>query len=363
MSDRFFTFMIVPERSDKIRKITLPTFYMRLASIGAVVLALVGMFVFFDYLHVLSQVAENKKLRAENNILRFDVQNAKNRLESLDQSVSRLKSFANKLRVIGNLDTPAGSKLLKGPDPGTEGGGAAPTPGEDSGTIEDPDRHGTMPQPKDELLAKQIPAGTGAGSDIHSQLEYGRSLTVTGELGAGFDSQSLVDQVSKISQAAGRLREIAELEEQKFASLQELFQDRVDKLLSTPSIPPTRGYISSEFGYRYNPFSGSRTFHAGLDIANSAGTPVYAPADGLVTYTGVMGGFGQVVRLDHGYNIVTKYGHNSRILVKNGQRVKRGDKISQIGSSGRSTGPHLHYQVELRGRPVNPRIFILEDTF
>ena len=76
-----------------------------------------------------------------------------------------------------------------------------------------------------------------------------------------------------------------------------------------------------------------------------------------------MGGFGLTVRIEHGYGIVTKYGHNSRVFVHAGQRIKRGDKIAEIGSSGRSTGPHVHYQVELKGRPVNPRLFVLEDSF
>ena len=126
---------------------------------------------------------------------------------------------------------------------------------------------------------------------------------------------------------------------------------------------PAHGWITSYFGTRHNPFVGVKTFHGGIDIANRIGTPIYAPADGIVTATGTSGGFGLVVKIDHGYGLVTKYGHNSRIVVKTGNRVKRGEKIAEIGNSGRSTGPHCHYQVEVNRKPVNPLLFILEDTF
>jgi murein DD-endopeptidase MepM/ murein hydrolase activator NlpD len=359
MSDRFFTFMIVPERSDKIRKITLPTLYLRIASVAVVLLFFVGIFIFFDYLHILSQVAENKTLRVENNVLRVDVQSAKNKLEALDQSVTRLKSFAQKLRVIGNLDSPQGSQLLKAPASTNRNsdGSVGPGDNEEGGSIEDPNRQGSTAPPPDPMDALS------PGPDLHSQLEYQRSMSMRGEVGPVSDQASLVDQVAQISEASVNLREQAELEEQNFAELQEMFQDRVDRLLHTPSILPTRGWITSEFGYRYNPFSATRTFHAGMDIANRAGTSVLATADGVVTYVGVAGGFGNVVIIDHGYNLVTKFGHNSKIVVHKGDHVHRGQKISEMGSTGRSTGPHCHYQVEVRHRPVNPRYFILEDSF
>jgi len=341
MSDKFFTLMVVPEKSDRIRKFTVPAIYLKaLAGLGAV-LCFLGILLVFDYLHVLGEVSENKKLRLENHVLRTDIQSAKTKLEALDQSVTRLKSFANKLRVISNLDTPGSQRMLQQipnlPNGQPGAGQPAGQDSEDSGRIEDPDRH--------------------------SQLEKLRDATVLGELGQSFEGESLLDEVHRVSEGAARLREVAEDEERNLADLQENIQERLQRLLSTPSILPALGWVSSEFGYRFNPFSGVKTFHAGIDVANHTGTPVHAPADGVVTHVGSQGGFGQIVRIDHGYGIVTKYGHNSRILAKQGQRVKRGDKISEMGSSGRSTGPHLHYQIEVNGRPVNPKLFILEAAF
>lgn len=341
MSDKFFTLMVVPEKSDRIRKFTVPALYLKAFSGVAALLCFLSIFLLFDYLHVLGEVSENKKLRLENHVLKTDIQSAKVKLEALDQSVTRLKSFANKLRVISNLDTPGSQRMLQQvpelPNGQTPQPGTMPSDNEDSGRIDEPDRH--------------------------SRLEKMRDSTVLGEMGQQFEADSLLGEVAKVSQGAVRLREVAETQERDLAELQEQIQERLQRLLSTPSIMPAVGWISSEFGTRFNPFSGTRTFHAGIDIANRPGTTVSAPADGLVTTVGVAGGFGNVVRIDHGYGIVTKYGHNSRIIVKPGQRVKRGDKIAEIGSSGRSTGPHCHYQVEINGRPVNPRLFILEESF
>ncbi len=349
MSDRFFTLMIVPERSDKIRKFTLPAWYLRAGLVLTALMLLVGLFIFFDYLHVMSQVAENKSLRVENQRLQSEIQSAKTKLESLDQSVGRLKSFAHKLRVISNLDNPGSQKILQSPSGPVNSPKGSVDEGEDSGVIREPG----------EPQAEYIPDK----EDIHARLEQQRTQTVMGELGQSFYTESLIEQVSQINHATVQLNQMTREEEKNFADLQEHLQDRVARLLSTPSTMPAQGYISSEFGYRHNPFSGVRTFHAGIDLANNYGTLIYAPADGLVTLAGNLGGFGLVVRIDHGYNVVTKYGHNSKVLVKPGQRVRRGDRIAAMGSSGRSTGPHLHYQVEVTGRPVNPRLFILEDTF
>ncbi|MEO5666955.1 MAG: M23 family metallopeptidase [Bdellovibrionota bacterium] len=356
MSDRFFTLMVIPEKSDRVRKISIPTAYLRVLSVLSVVLIVLGFFVFFDYIHLLSQVAENKKLKVENHVLRIDVETAKTKLDTLDQSVSRLKSFAQKLRVISNLDQPGASKLLEAPQ-----GAPSVTPTniqeEESGSIEDPNAAYTPPpaRPEDHILQ---------ASDKHDQLEYQRSLTTPqDEDQQQVFTDNILGSLEAISRNTDQLQAQTLLEEQGYADLQEHMQDNAIRLRATPSIMPTRGWFSSEFGYRVNPFSGTKTFHAGIDIANFTGTPVYATADGIVSYAGPRGGYGNVVQIDHGFGIVTRFGHNSKLLVTVGKRVRRGDLISEIGSTGRSTAPHCHYEVVLNGKPVNPRAFILEETF
>jgi murein DD-endopeptidase MepM/ murein hydrolase activator NlpD len=122
--------------------------------------------------------------------------------------------------------------------------------------------------------------------------------------------------------------------------------------------PVESGYISSLYGQRTDPFDGRNAFHQGLDFAGTAGTRVLAVADGIVSHAGVDGGYGRLVEITHGNGYVTRYAHNAKLLVQQGQTVKRGDPIALMGSTGRSTGPHLHFEVLRDGRPVNPLSFV-----
>jgi murein DD-endopeptidase MepM/ murein hydrolase activator NlpD len=117
--------------------------------------------------------------------------------------------------------------------------------------------------------------------------------------------------------------------------------------------------VTSGFAYRKSPFTNEREFHEGLDISARTGTEVIAPADGVVSEIGKTYGFGNLLIISHGYGLKTTYGHLSSILVRKGQKVKRGEKIALTGSTGRTTGPHLHYEVALNGVPVNPLNYIL----
>ncbi len=146
---------------------------------------------------------------------------------------------------------------------------------------------------------------------------------------------------------------------ENYIELLRLLEKKKNLLASTPSIMPAKGLRTSKFGYRTSPFTGQKEFHAGLDIANRKGTKVFATANGKVSYAGRRMFIGNEVLIDHGHGIVTKYGHLSKILAKSGSRVKRGDVIGLMGSTGRSTGPHVHYEVRVNGIPVNPEKYIL----
>jgi len=127
---------------------------------------------------------------------------------------------------------------------------------------------------------------------------------------------------------------------------------------STPSLWPVTGPITSFFGQRVDPFNGEGAFHSGVDISCPYGQPVMAPADGTVTYADMHPGYGRMIEIDHGNGIVTRYGHLSGFAVAEGQSVKRGQVIGYVGLSGRSTGPHLHYEVRVNDAPVNPHRFL-----
>ncbi|MFW6323962.1 MAG: M23 family metallopeptidase [Desulfovibrionales bacterium] len=156
-----------------------------------------------------------------------------------------------------------------------------------------------------------------------------------------------------------QLRTESRLEEVRQQELIQAINAKRDLLASTPSIWPTKGWVSSDFGYRTSPFTGKREFHKGFDISGPTGTPIYAPANGQVSFAGKDGGYGLSILINHGNGITTRYGHLDRTAVKRGQQVSRGELIAFMGNSGRSTGPHLHYEVLLNGVFVNPERFIL----
>jgi murein DD-endopeptidase MepM/ murein hydrolase activator NlpD len=123
---------------------------------------------------------------------------------------------------------------------------------------------------------------------------------------------------------------------------------------SAPNLWPVEGQITASFGERIDPFNGEGAFHSGVDISAIVGSPVIAPADGAVTFADFLGGYGRAIMVDHGHGITTRYGHLSSFAVTAGQIIHRGDTIGYVGSSGRSTGPHLHYEVRINDAPVNP---------
>ncbi len=164
--------------------------------------------------------------------------------------------------------------------------------------------------------------------------------------------------LSEIQQQINALQIDIELRRQAQQNVRNLLNDQISISRSTPKGWPTRGWLSSYFGKRKSPFSGRTVMHEGLDIAANTGTPVVVAADGIVARVEYSPTYGNTVVVDHGYGYRTLYAHNSRNLVKVGQRVKRGERIAQVGNTGVSTGSHLHYEVHLNGVPINPRSFL-----
>jgi murein DD-endopeptidase MepM/ murein hydrolase activator NlpD len=174
-----------------------------------------------------------------------------------------------------------------------------------------------------------------------------RSETTPPSVDMGSTLQSLDQTVGTLSRKSSRL--------------EQYFSEQREVLASTPSIWPLRGYLSASFGNRADPFTGMRDFHPGIDISVPRGTPVTAPADGVVVFCGTKGGYGNIIVLDHGYGTVTRYGHLDGFNVRPGQRVKRGDVIGFSGNTGRSTAPHLHYEVWVHDQMRNPIEYILDE--
>jgi murein DD-endopeptidase MepM/ murein hydrolase activator NlpD len=181
--------------------------------------------------------------------------------------------------------------------------------------------------------------------------------------GSSFDLKGLPLKATNsiIEGEINTLKERSGVLQDSFRILDMAFQKQSLLLSSTPSVYPVHGLLGNGYGWRRDPFTGMRDFHQGLDLVAPLGTKVVAPADGIVTRVGPSGGFGNSVFVSHGYGLMTRYGHLSAANVKVGQRIKRNDVLGAVGTTGRSTGPHLHYEVLVHQRNVDPVKYILEE--
>jgi len=169
------------------------------------------------------------------------------------------------------------------------------------------------------------------------------------------NNTNFTDHIFELKTSFVSLSKVAKSQKTAIEDSAKSIKDRVAYLKAKPSIKPVVGKITAGYGYRKNPFSGRGSeFHKGVDFAAKRGTPVMATADGTVTYSGWKSGYGNMVIISHGYGFITVYAHNSQLLVKIGDKVKRGQIISKVGSTGRSTAPHLHYEIKLNGKNVDP---------
>jgi len=191
---------------------------------------------------------------------------------------------------------------------------------------------------------------------VMAGLEQALPDSQLGGVGGGSGIESQAPAVSLDAMDAN----LASLTE-KSVKLERFYKDQSILLASTPSVWPVHGYLSANFGNRIDPFTGQRDFHPGIDISAPLGTKVLAPADGIVISTAERGGYGNAIVLSHQYGVVTRYGHLASYNVRPGQRVKRGEVIAFVGTTGRSTAPHLHYEVWVRDQAQNPIHFILDE--
>ena len=272
-----------------------------------ILLGVVSTFIYFSqkYYYLANDEAELTELRRESKIRKVQAEKIATQMKNLESDMARLGRFEKKLRVITAL--------------------------EDS------------PQNSEKNW------GVGGSYGLSS---YSLTTSLTHE------SKALAN---RLSNNLGHLTTQAKIKTISLQELDHFFKNQKSFLQSTPSVWPTRGWVTSGFGYRKSPFTGLREKHEGWDIGARSGSPVRATADGMITVAGRERGYGKLIEIDHGYGVVTRYGHNSKNLIKVGNKVKRGQIVALVGNTGRSTGPHLHYEVLVNGVPTNPKNYILED--
>ena len=197
-------------------------------------------------------------------------------------------------------------------------------------------------------VMEELGIGNGDTSGMEPvETQSGPSAPPAGQVASLQDAKSLAQQAEDV----GKNLDV----------LAKYFEAQTIKLASTPTIWPTIGWVSSPFAYRDDPFTGKRQFHYGIDIATNYGNPIVATADGIVISLGNDKMGGKNIVISHGGGVTTHYLHLSKFLIKSGKRVKRGDVIGLVGKTGKARGPHLHYEVRVNNRPVNPYNYILEE--
>ncbi|TKB76716.1 MAG: M23 family metallopeptidase [Nitrospira sp.] len=267
-------------------------------------------------------VWELRSLRQEQVSIRAQTSAFANSVDDLKRRLLNMREINQRLRVMMGIDAQKSEDLLDG-----KGGIDLPLP--PPGSQNDQARPGAQSQGGDALDA---------------------------------DSSNLLrkEDSARLDQALMGLDQAMEREEQSLQKLSKVANERVARLGAMPSIRPVQGWMTSGFGPRMSPFTGQMAMHDGMDIGAPMNSGVKATAAGRVSVVGYDPKMGNLVNIDHGYGIETQFGHLAKIMVRDGQKVKRGDLIALVGNTGFATGPHLHYMVKIQGRPVNPQTYILE---
>lgn len=325
---KYFTIMLIPDSSVKVKSIKIPhwCFYLTGAAVALVILGFIlsGTQVnrfkeMFDNSNVKLQetLKQNDELLGEQNKLKTSFQLEKEKLEDEKENVeSRIKLFEEKVDEIQKK-------------------------------IDQIDAEKEEIYTKISAIENRIGAPIVASSKTDSQIFVSQEAVAVGKQDKSFDVVT-TELMTKLD------RDIEEL--QALNGEADLLKPFLE---AYPSIWPVKGKVTSEFGYRGNPFGGSSgEYHEGVDIKVSIGTKVAVTSDGVVSFAGVQNGYGNIVTVDHGYGFSTSYAHNSELLVNVGDTVKRGEVIALSGNTGRSTGPHVHYEVKIDGVLQNPRDYL-----
>ncbi len=295
------TIVVLPDDIKNVRQYKIPKIFLHLLVLIFIVSVSFLSLSLYDYYNIKKQIPEKAQLIKENRQKDAQIAALASKIDNINSKMVELKQFDNKLKVMVNLE-----------------------PGEDNIQF------------------------LGIGGSDPTLLDQRYSIEKAHEKLVRLMHQSLDNLDTEIS-----------VQTQEKADLLEFLDSQKSMFACTPSVWPAKGWVSSRFGYRISPFTNEREFHSGLDISARNGSTIVAPADGVVESVTKDYGYGNLMIINHGYGFKTRYAHLSKSLVKSGQAVKRGESIALVGNTGRSTGPHLHYEVHLQGVPVNPLNYIL----
>lgn len=375
--DKHYTLMIIPEKEKGIRSFKIPGLLFRSFTFVLVLVSILLGIMLYDYWKILGQIHENKHLNLENRQLREQIQLFQMKMNSLAEDLERVHTFEKKLRVITGIEDPTkaapivpsagnGSKgegmhMMDDHSPSSDSSSSSPrSPGNDQ-SFKEHDLELKLEFPDMRVNPDYLELKGLYDKKIAANLGFTKQYKITRQWSDLIKkSFSLSNEYAEFDFKFGKIKGSASRLENSIHELDQYLLDRSSILKSTPTILPSVGWITSYFGHRVSPYAGKVKMHEGLDVGAPTGTPIVAPADGMITFAGHKAGFGNFVQIDHGYGIETIYAHAYKVIAKNGQKVRRGDLIAKVGSTGYSTGPHLHYEVRVNGIAVDPLYFVLE---
>ena len=292
---KFYTLFIFSDQC-QISKVKIPKYCINISILFTLAVVIALSFIVSDYIKLKKRKIKVEKLRKEKILQEEQLKFFSKKISYLEKSLKKLEELDHKIRIIANIEHPDTNSF-----------------------------------------------SLGVGGITRSRSSRHRKK---------YDFTRKRELIARLHIESERQKE----------SLNELYyflRKKRSLLAHTPSIWPSVGWVTSGFGRRINPFTGRTEFHKGIDIANRVGTPVIATADGIVIKNCYDGAYGLTLLINHGNGIITRYSHLRKAFCKVGQKVKRGDKIGEIGTSGRTTGPHLHYEVIVNNVSRNPRKYIL----
>ncbi len=362
--NKYLTIMVVPTKGKGIKTFRIPVIaYRTILLLSILFISLIAV-LGYDYVNILRELYKNKHLSLENKQLKEQFQLFQIKINTLTHDLDRIKTLETKLKTITGLTyslrddlspvtLPTQQELkdnLKkanpqnlAPDKPTSKKILSPTQGE----YKQSDEYKEYKT----LYEQKIAANFGLTTGYNYTKEWSALTQKSFKLA---DTFAHIDYLFEVNQKKSRNLEI------QLALIDQKLLDRDSFLRSTPTLMPTRGWITSYYGPRISPYSGRLKMHEGLDLGATPGTPIYAPADGIVIYSGTKPGFGKTLSIDHGYGLETIYAHAKELKVKKGIHLARGDLIAEVGNTGYSTGPHLHYEIRINGIPVDPLYYILD---
>jgi len=298
MRKKLFSLIIIPHSKESSKSITLSEKTIKILLAVSGTFFVVLIVFLIEYFSFIGIKRKYKNLSNENIKQKQTITEYKVSINKLRTTINHFENYANKLNVMAGLKSPDALKEI----------------------------------------------GIGGGSYNNGQ-----------EMNSGNVAQDLtLSKIKTISQEAEGI-------EKNLNNLVKFFENQSVKLAFTPSIAPTKGYLSSPFGWRDDPFTQKRTFHYGIDIATQSGNPVAATADGIVVAVKTEKIGGKTILISHRFGYQSVYCHLSKFLVRSGQKIKRGDVIGLVGRTGKARGPHVHYEIRVNNKPVNPYYYLLEE--